>query len=384
MNSFPPLINLYALQIAKGFSVFYFVLLPIFYAEKLIDSSQLGSIGAFFIAMLILGAIVVAQWLHSIDTKKLLQIASVTAIFAAVILYIASTQSSVGLLLLSYGIMGLSSGIGLSATNVVAANFTQRGNRYKSFAKLNMIVDVIRIVFPLLVAFAVGVGASSAAILIIIFFACVFLFFSSTLDLSFSIKEEVPALKQLASVRANTPFLYMLLLEFLDSFSSSQLFVFLPLLFLAKGYSLQNSLLLQSFIFVGYISGRWFVSSLAHHFSGLRAIAYAEAGMVITIILILVAQPLWLLYVLSFALGVFARGTSPAIKALAFDTLNEKQMKKGSALHIVAGDSGSAFGQLIFGFFVTWFGVSSPFIAASVVALFIVALCLMKPVRIQN
>ena len=121
----------------------------------------------------------------------------------------------------------------------------------------------------------------------------------------------------------------MLLLEFLDSFSSSQLFVFLPLIFLDKGYSLQNSLLLQSFIFLGYINGRWLVIFLAQRFSGLKAIAYAEIGMIVSILLILIVSLIGFLYLLSFFLGVFARGTSPAIKALAFDELDERQMKKG-------------------------------------------------------
>jgi hypothetical protein len=77
-------INLYIMQaLAKGFTVFYFVLLPIFFAQNIINSQQLGYIGAFFIAMLILGAVLVARWLHSLETKTLLQLSSVAAIVAS-------------------------------------------------------------------------------------------------------------------------------------------------------------------------------------------------------------------------------------------------------------------------------------------------------------
>jgi MFS family permease len=246
-----------------------------------------------------------------------------------------------------------------------------------------MLTDIIRIVFPLLVSGAVILATVSAAIILIIVTTVVFFLFSSSLPRSHSLVNENLNGEIIDSVRKNRNFLYVLSLEFLDSFSSSQLFVFLPLIFLAKGYSIESSLLLQSFIFLGYLSGRLFVSFLAKIYSGIKAIAYAEIGMVITIILLLATSNLWILYMLSYALGIFARGTAPAIKALAFDSLTEHQVKKGSALHVVAGDSGSALGQLLFGFSVTWYGTNSPFIAAAGIAAFIAVICLVKPIHIK-
>lgn len=376
--------TLYAMQaLVKGFSVFYFVLLPVFYAEKLIGSVQVGYIGALFIVMLILGAIVVARWLHGLDTKKLLQIASWIAILASLVLLASTLLHDLTLLIVSYGLMGVTVGTAMSGVNAVAAHLTIRGDRFKSLAKMSMLTDTVRIAFPSLVAGLVLIGASSAAVLLVIATAIVFLALCSRLP-KFSPPEESSVSENMESVRANKPFQYMLSLEFFDSFSSSQLFVFLPLLFLAKGYSLESSLLLQSFIFLGYMSGRWFVSLLAKHYSGIRAIAYAEVGMVVSIVLLLTAQYLWLLYFLSYALGVFARGTSPAIKALAFDSLSEAQTRKGSALHVVAGDSGSALGQLLFGLLIAWYSVNTPFVVAAVIAGLIAAICLVKPVHLKD
>jgi MFS family permease len=365
-------------SLVKGFSVFYFVLLPVFYAEKLIDSSAIGYIGAILIVMLILGAVIVARWLHNLETKQLLQIASVVTILASMLLLFASLQENTFLLMISYGSMGLAVGTAMSGVNAFAAQVTTRGDRYKSLAKLGMLTDIIRIVFPLLVSGAVILGSSNAAIILVIVTTFIFLLFSSNLPHGHSLDESLN--DQIAEgVRKNKNFLYILSLEFLDSFSGSQLFVFLPLIFLAKGYSLQSSLVLQSCIFLGYLSGRLVVSFLAKRYSGIKAVAYAEIGMVISIVLLLIASNLWLLYILSFVLGIFARGTSPAFKALSFDSLTENQMKKGSALHVVAGDSGSALGQLLFGFLVTWFGANYPFIAAAGVASLIAILCLVKP-----
>lgn len=378
------LTSLYVMQaLAKGFSVFYFVMLPVFYAEKLITSKEIGYIGALFIGLLIIGALVVARWLHGLETRTLLLLASFVSIFASIILMTGSINDNLALITVSFGVMGLAVGTAMSGVNVVAASLTKRGDRYKSLAKLGMLTDIVRIVFPIVVAGAVVAGASNAAIGLIIIASIVFLLFSRSLPRSLHSKSGVTATAA-ESVRRNKPFQFVLSLEFLDSFSSSQLFVFLPLVLLAKGYSLENSLILQSFIFLGYLSGRWLVGFLAKRYSGAKAIAYAEIGMVASIVFILVVKQLWLLYLLSFMLGICARGTSPAIKALAFDSLSDEQMKKGSAMHVVAGDSGSAIGQLLFGLLIAWYGVNTPFIVAAVVAAFIALACLSWSSKVRS
>lgn len=379
-----PLLRLYILQsLVKGFSVFYFVLLTIFYAEKLISAQALGYIGGLFIILLIIGAVIVSSSLHTMETKKLLQLSSLVSIIASFLLLFGAIEKNVPFLIISYCLMGLSSGTAMSGVNAFAAEVTIRGDRYKSLAHLGMLTDVVRILFPLLVSGSLLLGNTSLSIVLIIFATVIFFIFSSTVSHGYP-PEETIAISVTESVGKNRNFLYVLSLEFLDSFASSQLFVFLPLLFLAKGYSLGSSLVLQSFVFLGYLGGRWFVSLLAKTYSGTKGVSYAEFGMVTSILFLLLAKDLVLLYMLCFILGVFARGTSPAIKALALDSLTQHQMKKGSALHVVAGDSGSALGQLLFGFFVAWYGVNSPFIASAIVALFVGIISFIRPVELNR
>lgn len=369
------IINLYILQaLSKCFSVFYFVLLPIFFAKGLISTSHIGYIGAAFIVALIIGAILVTQWLHNTTTRKLLQLAALGSIIGSVALLASVWQASINWIALSYVIAGLSTGLAMSGVNAVAAASTTKGDRYNTLAKLGMSMDIIRIVFPAIVAGLVAYWDFRIAILLIIATAIYFLYIASFGEYRYQ-----PIAKTLStpvSLRKNKRLWFVLLLEFLDSFSSSQLFVFLPLLFLAKGYSLENSLILQSFVFIGYLSGRLLVSILAKRFSGVIAVAVAEIGLMITIMLLLVTPTLWLLYFLSLLLGIFARGTSPVIKAMAFDSLSEDEMKKGSAAHVIAGDSGSAIGQLLFGLLIAWFSINMPFIVAGSIAVLIAMLCL--------
>jgi MFS transporter, FSR family, fosmidomycin resistance protein len=370
--------KIYVLQaLAKGFSIFYFVLLPVFYAEGWIDSTQLGYVGALFIVAIIAGALLVSHWLYTLNTKKLLVLSSSVAIGACLLFLAASWFHSVILLLISYCSMGLATGTAMSGVNAVIAYVTTRGDRFKAIAQLAMLTDVIRIVFPLVVAGAILVGAPNAAILLIIVAAIIFLVFSMLLPAFDAYEHIVP--QKIFHLLRNRPFRYVISLEFLDSFASSQLFVFLPLIFLARGYTLESSILFQTAVFLGYMIGRWLVSVLATRYSGLRAIGYAEIGMVVCISLLLMLSQIWILYALSFLLGVFARGTSPAIKALAFDSLERNQVKQGSAVHVIAGDSGSALGQFIFGLLVAWYGVNMPFIVAAVVAGIIALFCFLKP-----
>lgn len=369
-------IDLYVLTaLAKGFPVFCSVLLPVLYAQHLIDAKALGYIGALFITFTIIGAIVVAKRLHGLDTRRLLQLAALGAIGASIILYAAMISYSIPFLTIAYAIMGVSVGAALSGVNAMAANLTTRGNRFKIIARLSMVADIVRVVFSLTVAGLVFINAAWAAAILIIVSGFVFLFYVSRQKAT---KLQNSTKISFKAIRENKPFKFILSLEFLDSFSSSQLFVFLPLLFLAKGYSLENSILLQAITFLGYMGGRWLVSILAERSSGLRAVGLAEAGLVMSILLLLVVESLWALYILSFALGVFARGTSPAIKSLAFDSLENGQMKQGSALHVIVGDGGSAIGQLTFGLLVAGYGAEMPFVVAGSIAAIITVLCLSR------
>jgi FSR family fosmidomycin resistance protein-like MFS transporter len=371
--------SLYILPpIAKGFTTFYFVLLPIFYVGHIITTKQIGYIGALYITFLILGAIAIVRWLHALETRKMLVGAALVSILATILLLIGSIRNSLALIIISYCLMGAVSGTTVSGFAVLAANYTKRGDRFIMLAKLGTLGDVLRIAFPLLATVAVAIGDRTGAVVLVL--AVSVLFFVLCLGLP---KRQgtthLPGILPPGKLRHNKAFRFVMGVEFADSFSSSQLYVFLPLLFLAKGYSLSNGLVLQSFVFLGYLGGRWLVSYLAHRYSGIRSIGYAELGMVASIVLLLTIEQLWLLYVVSFTLGVFVRGTAPTIKGIVLDTLEEDQMKRGSAVYTIVGDGGSALGQLIFGFLAAWYGAKSPFIVAAIIVALTGVACLAWP-----
>lgn len=374
-----PLVSLYILQgLTKGLSTSYFVLLPVFYAKKLIGSAAIGYIGAAFIAALIIGAVAVARSLHSLSTRTLLRLAAAIAVIAGCVLFAGAWLKLTSVLVLAYAIMGLAMGLAMSAIGAMSASLTVRGERFRVMAKLWMLVDIIRIVSPVLIAGMVIVGGAPGAVALITGLSVLYFTFTSRLP-NVQVKNQDVQPGHDLRLRRNKAFGFTLAVEFLDSFASSQLFVYLPLLLLSKGYSLEKSLLLQTFVFAGYFCGRWLVGIFAERYSGIRAIAYAEIGMAASIVSLLAVRPLWALYLFSFVFGIFARGTSPAINALAFDALRQDQTKRGSALVVVAGDSGSALGQLLFGLLIAWFSVKTPFVLAIAVAAVVAAACLVQP-----
>src|SRR5688500_9382275 len=111
-------LDLYILTaLAKGFPVFCSVLLPVLYAQHLIDAKALGYIGALFIVFTIIGAIVVAKRLHNLDTRQLLQLAALGTIGASSLLFIAMVTQNIPMLALAYAIMGVAVGAALSGVN---------------------------------------------------------------------------------------------------------------------------------------------------------------------------------------------------------------------------------------------------------------------------
>lgn len=131
----------------KGFSVFYFLLLPILYATHIISAEKLGYIGALLIVGILAGALAVTYRLH-IYRKTHILYASPSLLFGATILLF--WPHNILLLGLAYILIGLATGLGVSTINALAAQFTTKGKRYAVLAKISMLGDIIRIIYPLI------------------------------------------------------------------------------------------------------------------------------------------------------------------------------------------------------------------------------------------
>lgn len=374
-----PLIYISILSsLLKGFSVYYFLLLPILYALHLIQAQELGYIGALLVVGILAGAFLVTYKLHTYKKESLLKISYLLLVCATLLLF---QYQLIYILSLAFLLIGLATGVGMSSLNALAAQFTFKGHRFKALSKIAMLTDLVRIIYPLIAggiyALTGFIGLIYFALATVISYGVFMYCLINNHEIETKTLQDKKTLK-LNSVKSfikNKPFFFVMIIEFLDSFASSQLFVFLPALLIFKNFTIENALVMQSIVFVGYLCGRWIISSLASRFSGLMAVGVAEVGMVVTIILLITIPPSLFIYVLCFLLGLFSRGTSPVIKALAFDRLEPEQMQRGSAIHVIGGDSGSALGQFVFGLLLAWFGVTAPFVGGAICAGIVAIAC---------
>ncbi len=362
----------------KGFSVFYLLLLPILFAIHTITAKQLGYVGALLIVGVLAGAFFVSYKLHAKQKTHLLK-TSLLLLFSGT--FLLFWEQNIFLLTTAYIFIGLATGIGMPTVNALIAQSTTKGKRYKILGNMAMLMDVSRIIYPLIAGIIYATTNFRGLVIFILIAVISFSIFIFLFIHSHRIGNEPdsPTSNDTVStqpIRKNKPFVFIMALEFLDSFASAQLFVFLPTLLIFRNFTIENALIMQSVVFGGYLSGRWLVSWLAQRLNGALAVGIAESGMVITIILLIVTPTSTIIYALCFLLGIFSRGTSPVIKAMGFDQLEPSQIRRGSAIHVLSGDSGGAIGQLVFGILLAWFGATAPFIASATCATIIALACL--------
>ncbi len=348
-------------------------MLTVFYSRGFINEQGVGMLGALPIVLIIFGALIVAHSLHRFAIRSTMLFASSILVLGYINMVVAVNTDSIMALYGAYALSGLALGVLGSNINAFSAASTTKGRRYGVLSRIAMLSDIVRIALPAAVAFLVS--RYSLIMAVHIFAIMTGLVFLLALSLSSNVHQyNHDSVRKKQALRTNVQYRFLLLIELLDSLSSSQLVVYLPLLFLAKGFSLEDSLLLQASVFAGYLVGRWFIGRIAAKRSGLLAVSMAEILMICIIGGLLIFNQIIILYVLSFLLGVGARGTSPVLKAMVFDSLESDHVKRGTALYMAIGDGGSALGQLAFGLLIAWLGVQAPFVAAAAVALMITIL----------
>lgn len=342
----------------------------------MITAAQVGYLGSALIVGVLSSAFVLSRLSNRLSKTHLFSLALLCLLLASLLLFVVRNPLLLGGIYLS---IGVATGLGLTTVSEIAAEATVKGKRFGAFANIAMLLDIFRIVYPMIVAAAYLFWGLNGLIIFALITILMTVLLIGVLRTQALLIDVTPQTKQTQlstwMLRKNPQFALTLLIEFLDSFASSQLFVFLPTLLIFRGFAIESALGLQSVVFAGYFCGRWFVSFLARKLNGYTAVAWAEIGMIVSIVALLMLPSSIILYAVCFLLGVFTRGTSPVVKALVFDQLAPEQNRQGAALHIFFGDTGSAIGQLIFGLLLAWVSVSAPFMGAALAAGIVAIAC---------
>lgn len=348
------------------------VMLPVLYERGLLTAKQLGIVGATPALVLIATGLLLPLLYRRENPRLLLMVSVVTGVFVPVAFSIF--VFGIGPLVfcvLAYLLNGFSVALSSIATNALQAEATSEGNRFSLFAQIGMMSDIVRIIVPLIIAFIfVSTDYRYVGLLNLILMAALL---SIAVRLPKSKNIYIEPIK-LISLKSDYNLLIKMIYEFLDSMASTQIFVFLPILMLAKGYSLQSSLAFQVALFAGYLIGRPAVAYIANKLNGPRALQVSEITMVVSMLALIVTNNSIALILIVTLLGMSARGTSPLIKAMVFDASAKYSKQNIGALHMAIGDGGNAIAQLSFGILLAAFGARAPFFASMAIVCLIVIL----------
>jgi len=155
-----------------------------------------------------------------------------------------------------------------------------------------------------------------------------------------------------------------------DSFSSASLYIFIPVLLTAKHIALADTLYFNVIFFAGYMSGRLVLGRLADKHGAPHILIVSKIGMTVLILLLVLLSGKVMMIGLLFLLGVFTRGSSPIIRAMVADSMDQKiSFHNAFSAYSSASRGSSAVCRPIYGYLAFYAGISSVFYAAAAVSL---------------
>jgi MFS family permease len=277
-------------------------------------------------------------------------------------------------LFLAYICGGISSGLFEPIGNSLVAKSSSSRNRGTAIGNFAAFGDMGRI--------AVVAAATALAGLLGVNYAAAVLFASTILAFILALMflskaagaadeatgEEIPV--HLDDLLKNSKFCFATAAGIADSFSSASLYIFIPLLLRAKGIALADTLYYNVIFFVGYMSGRLGLGRLADRYGAPHILIGSKIAMALLILLFTLAARPPAIVVLLFLLGVVTRGSSPIIRAMVADSMDERtSFHNAFSAFSSASRGSSAVSRPIYGFLASYAGIAAVFYMASAVSL---------------
>jgi FSR family fosmidomycin resistance protein-like MFS transporter len=282
-------------------------------------------------------------------------------------------SNHLSLLFLAYMFGGVSSGLFEPIGNSLVAKLSTSGNRGTAIGNFAAFGDMGRI--------AVVAVATALAGLLKVDNACLVMFASSVAALILAVlaiartnndadavPEELPV--HLRDLLKNRNFRFATVAGIADSFSSASLYIFIPFLLNSKGIPLANTLYFNVIFFAGYMSGRLVLGRLADKHGAPHILMASKITMALLILLLTLVSGSTLMLLLLFLLGVFTRGSSPIIRAMVADSMDDNiSFHNAFSAFSSASRGSSALSRPIYGFLASYAGIASVFYLASAVSL---------------
>lgn len=357
--------------LSKGWEVSILGLLVFFKQKYDLPLYLVGLLSTVFIVSQISVSAFAGVIAHAFGSRKVIRLSIAASGTAWLIL---ALTGSLPPLFLAYFFAGASSGLFEPIGNSLVAKGCSSRDRSTAIGNFAAFGDMGRIAMlsvSTLVAGYLGVTHICMALFCTaaIAFALARLVKNGTPEAEMSAAPEVPV--TFGSLRQNHRFCLATLAGIADSFSSASLYIFIPFLLNEKGISLAATGWFTALFFVGYLLGRLGLGRASDRF-GRPAILMASKVAMTILILLLIAVPsaLAALVPLIFLLGVFTRGSSPIIRAMVADSIDEKaSFHNAFSAFSFASRGSTALSRPISGYLASYAGIGAVFYLAATVSL---------------
>jgi predicted MFS family arabinose efflux permease len=356
--------------LSKGWEVSILGFLAFIQHEHHLPLSLVAALSTIFIVTQISVSFFAAKIAHALHSRNVILLSVAASGLSWLTLSLADR---ITLICLAYAFGGVSSGLFEPIGNSLVAKLSSSKNRSTAIGNFAAFGDMGKI--------ALMAGSTALAGLFGVDHACALLGATAAVAfiLAFSMiaraagnddsaASESPV--HLGDLLKNRRFCSATAAGFADSFSSASLYFWIPFLLNAKGIALANTLYFDVIFFVGYMCGRLALGRIADRYGAPDTLIWSKIGMAVLILLLTLTGGRTMIFLLLFLLGIFTRGSSPVIRAMVADSMDEHiSFHDAFSTYSFASRGSGAVSRPIFGVLATWTGIASVFYAASAVSL---------------
>lgn len=352
-----------------GLKVALVLLLPFLAKELVISLAQVGLLGGIINTVQVLASIPGAWAATKIGGMRTM----ILAMFMYGLAFLITGFSpSVSWIAASF-IIG---GIGFSVLHPIAfaliTKYAPSHERGKLVGNFTAVGDIgILALTPTIPFLAARIGWRETAIIYGLIILAIFIMFQ--IMVKTHMEEVDPLAEELKEIdiplRRNLPFLLSIIGSFLDATISSPIYIFIPFLFLYRGVSPTFLGIFTGAFFIGSFIGKTVLGRIVDRIGNLSTFILAEYAMALLLILLSFVQNLPVIFVLSIFVGIFTRGTSPAVKTIVYDSIgSQKKVQKAFMVENLLNSTGAAIGPVLIGFLSQKFGITSAFLYGAGIA----------------
>ena len=360
--------------LVKGWEVSLLLLLPFIQQQLGITILQVGILSMFLSLFYVLTALFAGHLSEKIGNKGVIGLSIACYGLAWVGI---SLGNYFPVLVVVYSLAGIGSGIFMPIANSIIAQISDK-ERGKELGNFSAIADLGRVFFSSSTAILFTVlGLFNLSLLFglmtIVLIALLFFFHLSSSKKNSETEQSVKQSVKIFLILKNKKYLLSVITGIIDSFSSSSLYIFIPFLLLPKGIEITAAGFLTALFFLGYLLGRLLLGRLSDKHGVAKVLIISQVLMAVLIISLVIASNFYLVAAILFILGIVTRGTSPIIRAMVGDSVeNKAAFGKAYSFYSFSVNSSSVGGRPLFGFIAGILGINAVFYFAGLVSLLVI------------